>query len=90
MSRSLCVDWRDRFYNTDMYRNNLLMPVVTDTGREIHGRYDQTSGLLPVSGTDNVQGILAFEVGWVLTLIMMMAMMTIALVLLPTTGIYNV
>lgn len=62
MSRRLCVDWRNRFYNSYLYSNDLLLPVETDTGREIYGPYDQTSGVLPTSGTDNVQGIVKFEV----------------------------
>ena len=62
VSRQLCVNWTQRFYNTDMYNNNFLMRVATDYGREIHGHYDQTSGVLPVSGTANVTGVTKFEV----------------------------
>ena len=54
--------WAGRFYNTDMRNNNFLMKVSADNGREIHGRYDQASGVLPVSGTDNVAGVTRFEV----------------------------
>ncbi|KAK7493680.1 hypothetical protein BaRGS_00015009, partial [Batillaria attramentaria] len=60
-STKLCVDWHDRFYNTDMRDNNFLMPVNPDTGREIYGDYDQQSGILPVPGTDNVDGVVEFE-----------------------------
>ena len=60
-SRQLCVNWTQRFYNTDMYHNNFLMAVATDKGRKIHGHYDQTSGILPVSGTENVVGVTKFE-----------------------------
>lgn len=62
VSKELCVDWAGRFYNTDMYNNNFLKNVSTDNGREIYGHYDQTSGVLPVSGTDNVIGVTKFEV----------------------------
>ncbi|KAK7493722.1 hypothetical protein BaRGS_00015051, partial [Batillaria attramentaria] len=61
---ALCVDWHDRFYNTDMRNNNFLMPVNPDTAREIHGDYDQQSGILPVTGTDNVDGVVKFELSW--------------------------
>ena len=54
--------WARRFYNTDMRNNNFLMKVTADNGREIHGHYDQTSGVLPVRGTDNVVGVTRFEV----------------------------
>ena len=62
MTKQLCVNWTQRFYNTDIYNNDFLMTVVADNGREIHGQYDQTSGILLVSGTDNVIGITKFEV----------------------------
>ena len=62
LSKELCVDWKGRFYNNGMRTNNFLMNVSTDNGREIYGRYDQTSGVLPVSGTDNVFGVTKFEV----------------------------
>ena len=62
VSSPLCVDWRDRFYNTEIVHNDYLLPVRSDTGRAIQPVYDQTSGTLPVSGTDNVKGIVKFEV----------------------------
>ncbi|KAK7496758.1 hypothetical protein BaRGS_00011967, partial [Batillaria attramentaria] len=62
VSSNVCVDWKGRFYNTDMYHNNFLKPVNPDF--KIQGHYDQQSGLLPVSGTDNVNGIIKFEIAW--------------------------
>ncbi|XP_070207962.1 uncharacterized protein [Littorina saxatilis] len=64
VSKEVCANWTGRFYNTEMYHNNFLMPVRTDNGRQIYGRYDQTSGLLPVSGTPNVKGVITFEISW--------------------------
>nr|KAG5704396.1 hypothetical protein BaRGS_031102 [Batillaria attramentaria] len=55
------VSANTRFYNSDLYNTNFLMPVKTDTGREIYGDYDQQSGILPITGTDNVIGITKFE-----------------------------
>ncbi|KAK7496784.1 hypothetical protein BaRGS_00011993, partial [Batillaria attramentaria] len=57
-----CLNWNGRFYNSELYQNNFLLPVNPDTGRQIHGDYDQQSGLLPVTGTDNVRGIVRFEI----------------------------
>ncbi|XP_076453311.1 uncharacterized protein LOC143288575 [Babylonia areolata] len=64
VSKPLCVDWKGRFHNSEMYSNNLLQKVDADLGREITGNYDQTSGVLPVRGTDNVLGVTKFEVSW--------------------------
>ncbi|KAK7493717.1 hypothetical protein BaRGS_00015046, partial [Batillaria attramentaria] len=64
VARDICLNWTDRFYNSDLYNTNFLMPVKTDTGREIYGDYDQQSGILPITGTDNVIGITKFEVFW--------------------------
>ncbi|KAK7493739.1 hypothetical protein BaRGS_00015068, partial [Batillaria attramentaria] len=64
VARDICLNWTDRFYNSDLYNTNFLMPVKTDTGREIYGDYDQQSGILPITGTDNVIGITKFEVLW--------------------------
>ncbi|KAK7496776.1 hypothetical protein BaRGS_00011985 [Batillaria attramentaria] len=64
VSTYVCVDWKYRFYNTELYHNNFLLPVNPDTGREILGHYDQQSGILPVTGTDNVHGIVKFEMAW--------------------------
>ncbi|KAK7496778.1 hypothetical protein BaRGS_00011987, partial [Batillaria attramentaria] len=64
ISREVCVKWTGRFHNNELYTNNLLRPVEPDTGRNIFGDYDQQSGLLPVNGTDNVNGIVKFAVAW--------------------------
>ncbi|KAK7496782.1 hypothetical protein BaRGS_00011991 [Batillaria attramentaria] len=59
-----CLNWNGRFYNSELYHNNFLLPVNPDTGRQIRGDYDQQSGLLPVTGTDNVRGIVRFEIAF--------------------------
>nr|KAG5696653.1 hypothetical protein BaRGS_023062 [Batillaria attramentaria] len=61
VANNVCVEWTDRFYNNEMRDNNFLQHVKTDTGREIFGDYDQQSGVLPVSGTANVNGVIKFE-----------------------------
>nr|KAG5706423.1 hypothetical protein BaRGS_032816 [Batillaria attramentaria] len=62
--QKVCVNWKGRFYNNELRNNDFLKPVKPDNGREIHGDYDQQSGLLPVNGTDNVMGIVKFEMAW--------------------------
>ncbi|KAL8573306.1 hypothetical protein ACOMHN_032768 [Nucella lapillus] len=63
VSWPLCVNWTGRFYNTDLYHNNLLMPVTpADGSLGITGHLDQTSGVLPTRGTVNVAGVTKFEV----------------------------
>ncbi|KAK7496757.1 hypothetical protein BaRGS_00011966, partial [Batillaria attramentaria] len=64
VSKKVCVNWKGRFYNNELRNNDFLKPVKPDNGREIHGDYDQQSGLLPVNGTDNVMGIVKFEMAW--------------------------
>ncbi|KAK7483107.1 hypothetical protein BaRGS_00025675, partial [Batillaria attramentaria] len=64
VANNVCVEWTDRFYNNEMRDNNFLQHVKTDTGREIFGDYDQQSGVLPVAGTANVNGVIKFEISW--------------------------
>ena len=45
-----------------MKQNNFLSAIKPDTANAITGHYEQTTGLLPVSGTDNVGGVVKFEV----------------------------
>nr|KAG5686570.1 hypothetical protein BaRGS_027227 [Batillaria attramentaria] len=59
----ICVDWQNRFYssNDDVMQSVFLEPVKGDAKREIFALYDQTTGILPVTGTDNEAGIVKFE-----------------------------
>lgn len=62
VSKNVCVEWTGRFFNSEIRHNNWLLPVLADTGRDIRGEYDQRSGLLPVTGTDSVTGVITFQV----------------------------
>ena len=58
-----CVIWTDHFYNPFYLDNNLLGEVERDP-QEFSGIYEQIDGLLPVSGTPNVHGIVNFTVSY--------------------------
>ena len=45
-----------------MTQLKLLSPVKPVANLSVTGHYDQTTGLLTVSGTDSVDGIVKFEV----------------------------
>ena len=62
VSEDICVNRKGRFLNTAMKQNNFLSTIKPDTANAITGHYEQTTGLLPVSGTDNVDGVVKFEV----------------------------
>ncbi|XP_046569973.1 uncharacterized protein LOC124278290 [Haliotis rubra] len=51
----VCIDWKGRYSNDEMRDNNLLEPVRPQV--EVVAGYDQTTGILPISGTPNVDGI---------------------------------
>ncbi|XP_021374355.1 uncharacterized protein LOC110463804 [Mizuhopecten yessoensis] len=57
---ALCYSWTDRYYNDKFKDLNLLQPIKPDYHGHITGIYEQISGLLPVSGTENVHGITVF------------------------------
>ncbi|KAK7460765.1 hypothetical protein BaRGS_00038812, partial [Batillaria attramentaria] len=63
-SKDICLSWNGTFYNSALIQNNFLKPVASDTARGITGTYDQTTGPLPVSGTDNSNGIVKFELAY--------------------------
>ncbi|XP_021360606.1 uncharacterized protein LOC110455039 isoform X2 [Mizuhopecten yessoensis] len=56
----ICYSWIDRYYNDKLYHLNLLRPIKQDHHGLISGAYEQTSGILPVTGTENVHGITMF------------------------------
>lgn len=58
----ICVMWKDYFFN-DFYLNNPLLNGV-QTNPDYTDIYEQTEGLLPVSGTSNVHGIIQFLFSW--------------------------
>ena len=58
-NEKLCFSWKDRFYNKENRNNNLLRPLKLEN--RIQGQYDQIVGPLPVSGTQNVNGLTEFN-----------------------------
>ncbi|XP_046569939.1 uncharacterized protein LOC124278266 [Haliotis rubra] len=52
----VCIDWKGCYYNDEMRDNNPLQPVLRQI--EVAAGYDQTAGVLPTSGTPNVDGII--------------------------------
>lgn len=55
----LCYSWTDRYFNDHFKTNNHFRKIKTDTG--ISGKYDQNSGILPINGTINVNGLTRFN-----------------------------
>ncbi|XP_052790278.1 uncharacterized protein LOC128224473 isoform X2 [Mya arenaria] len=60
----VCISWKDYFYNDFYIKNVLLNPIEADPHGLITGSYEQTTGEIPVSGTSNVYGIIAYDVSW--------------------------
>ena len=56
----VCFLWAGMYYNDKYIHMNALHPIRGDIHGHISGMYDQTTGLLPVSGTINVDGIIRF------------------------------
>lgn len=54
----LCFSWKNRFFNNHYINNNPFRPIKP--GGLIHGKYDQIAGLIPVSGTQNINGLTEF------------------------------
>ncbi|XP_069134359.1 uncharacterized protein [Argopecten irradians] len=54
----LCYSWKDRYHNDKL--KVLLRPIKPDYHGHFTGIYEQISGILPVSGTENVDGITEF------------------------------
>ena len=59
----IIVRWAGRFYNTWHVHTNLLLPIRTDdnSSMAITGVFEQETGELPVTGTDNVDGVVEFQ-----------------------------
>ncbi|XP_052788832.1 uncharacterized protein LOC128223598 [Mya arenaria] len=60
----VCISWKDYFYNDFYIHNELLNPIEPDPQGLITGLYEQTTGEIPVSGTLNVYGIIAYNISW--------------------------
>ena len=60
--KQICLSWVDRYYNDHNIHssNNALKRVQQDVHGFYKGIYEQTTGVLPVQGTPNVYGIVAF------------------------------
>ncbi|XP_069134844.1 uncharacterized protein [Argopecten irradians] len=56
----ICYSWTNKYYNDKFHTLNLLKPIRNDPHGLISGVYDQTTGILPVSGTENIHGITRF------------------------------
>ena len=56
------MNWKGRFFNNALKQNNFLSAIKPNSGTTMTGHYEQTTGLLPVFGTDNVNGVIKFEV----------------------------
>lgn len=59
-----CLSWDDRYYNSYNYRFNLLRKIQKDFHGVYQGIYEQQTGIIPVSGTENVHGITSFYYSW--------------------------
>ncbi|VDI49547.1 Hypothetical predicted protein, partial [Mytilus galloprovincialis] len=55
---SICYSWKNRFFNNKYKINNPFRKIKTDN--IIEGIYDQLSGVLPVKGMDNINGLNEF------------------------------
>ncbi|XP_053392349.1 uncharacterized protein LOC128555022 [Mercenaria mercenaria] len=60
----ICLSWKDHFMNRFYFENALLNPIEPAPHGLITGIYEQNSGVLPVSGTSNVNGIVKFMISW--------------------------
>ena len=58
----ICMTWNGFFYNDFYIQNPLLNEIQPDS--DFSGIYDQTTGLIPVNGTENVNGIVRFTFSW--------------------------
>lgn len=57
-----CLNWTGHFFNNFYKNNQLLNAVQSELG--INGVYEQSTGVLPVQGTKNVNGIVKYTISW--------------------------
>jgi hypothetical protein len=62
----ICLNWKDHFLNRFYFDNPLLNPVASEPHGLVTGIYEQNDGVLPVSGTPNVHGIVRTLISWTL------------------------
>ena len=55
------LNWTNHFYNNWHVHTSLLLPIRADGNLSISGVFEQETGELPVSGTDNVDGVVNFQ-----------------------------
>lgn len=59
-----CFSWKNRYYNSYNHGYNLLRKIQKDYHGVYQGVYEQNDGILPVSGTANIFGIVSFFYSW--------------------------
>ncbi|CAG2202817.1 unnamed protein product [Mytilus edulis] len=57
---NICFSWKNRYFNNYYKKNNPFRPIKTEPHNAIEGIYDQISGILPVTGMNNVNGLTDF------------------------------
>ncbi|KAH3708883.1 hypothetical protein DPMN_068342 [Dreissena polymorpha] len=60
----VCLDWKDYFYNKFYQENKVLNPIQPHNLISVTSIYEQNKGVLPVSGTPNIDGIVGFVFHW--------------------------
>ena len=60
----ICLYWKKHFFNKFYLDNQLLNPIEPDQHGLISGVYDQIDGVLPISGTANVYGVVKYTFFW--------------------------
>ena len=60
----ICLSWKERFINKFYFDNQLFNGIEPVPHGLVTGKYDQIDGLLPVSGTPNVHGIVQYKTSW--------------------------
>jgi len=58
----VCISWKEYFYNNFYINNPLFNGIESTSNNSFSGTYDQIKGVLPVTGTPNVHGIVRFMV----------------------------
>ena len=59
-----CVTWKDYFYNQFYLETNMLAAIEPYPHGDISGMYEQVDGVLPVSGTPSIHGIVKFALSY--------------------------
>jgi len=59
----ICLSWKNRYFNSYHKTNNLLRKIQPEHSK-FYGVYEQNTGILPVKGTKNVDGIVDYKYSW--------------------------